>query len=73
MIKRGDDSQTKIDFQNRLSIDQAIAARDKWWSEKIQKYIGTNNVYQVEFGHYENLIQWVPMRIKRVNISEILA
>jgi len=44
--------------------------------QKIQKYIDENNIYQVEFEHYDYSEkaygQWVPLKTKRVNIVEVL-
>jgi len=40
--------------------------------QKIQKYIDENNIYQVEFGHYESPlgIKWIPLKTKRINLEE---
>ena len=37
---------------------------------KIQSYIDKNNVYQVDFGHYEEPLKmkWIPLQTKKVNI-----
>ena len=40
--------------------------------QKMQKYIDENNIYQVEFGHYDYSDKWVPLRTKRINILEVL-
>jgi len=42
--------------------------------QKIQKYIDENNVYQVEFGHYEPplMMKWIPLKTNRINILETL-
>lgn len=41
---------------------------------KIQKYIDENNIYQVEFGHYEAplYMKWIPLKTHRINLEEIL-
>ena len=41
---------------------------------KIQKYIDENNIYQVEFGHYELPLnaKWIPLKTHRVNLKEAL-
>ncbi len=44
----------------------------KAFAEEIQKYIDENNIYQVIFGHYEDLYKWVPLQTKRINITEVL-
>ena len=38
---------------------------------KLQDYIDNNNIYQVEFGHYEAIV-WIPLKTKRVNILEVM-
>ena len=40
--------------------------------QKIQKYIDENNIYQVEFGHYEPplMMKWIPLKTKRINLEE---
>lgn len=42
--------------------------------EWIQKYIDENNIYQVEFGHYEPPLntKWIPLKTYRVNLKEAL-
>lgn len=37
----------------------------------IEEYCKDNDIYQVEFGHYEE-IWWVPLKTKRVNLVEVL-
>ena len=39
--------------------------------EEIQKYIDANNIYQVIFGHYEDLYKWVPLQTKKINLEDI--
>ena len=46
--------------------------------EMVQKYIDKNNVYQVEFGHYDNSPphgygKWVPCQTHRINIKEVFS
>ena len=42
--------------------------------ERVQKWIDENNVYQVEFGHYEDLgTKWIPLKTRRINIKEVFA
>lgn len=40
--------------------------------QKVQKYINENNIYQVEFGHYEPPLKtrWIPLKTHRINIEE---
>ena len=43
---------------------------------EIQSWIDANNIYQVEFGHYDNSPPhsyggWVPLKTKRINVKEI--
>jgi len=40
--------------------------------QKIQKYIDENNIYQVEFEHYEPplLMKWIPLKTHRISIEE---
>ena len=40
---------------------------------KIQKYIDENNVYQVEFGHYEPPLnmKWIVLKTHRINLEEV--
>lgn len=47
---------------------KSVKARD----EEIQTFIDENNIYQVEFGHYEVPLKtkWVPLKTHRVNIVE---
>ena len=42
--------------------------------QKIQKYIDENNIYQVDFGHYEQPlgIKWIPLKTKRVILKEVI-
>ena len=42
--------------------------------QKIQKYIDENNIYKVEFGHYELPLgmKWIPLKTKRINLEEEL-
>ncbi len=44
--------------------------RDKILAE-VQEWIDNNNVYQVEFGHYEDGYKWVPLKTKRINLREV--
>lgn len=41
---------------------------------KIQKYMDGNNIYQVEFGHYEPplMMKWIPLKTTRINLEEEL-
>ena len=45
---------------------------DEW--RKIQKYINENNIYQVEFGHYEPplMMKWIPLKTNRINLEEVI-
>ena len=42
--------------------------------QRIQKFIDENNIYQVEFGHYELplMMKWIPLKTHRINIMEVL-
>ena len=42
--------------------------------QKVQKYIDENNIYQVEFGHYEPPLgmKWIPLKTYRVNLQGVL-
>jgi len=41
--------------------------------QRIQKYIDENNIYQVEFGHYEPplMMKWIPLKTNRINLEEV--
>ena len=41
--------------------------------QKMQKYIDENNIYQVEFGHYEPplMMKWIPLKTKRIKLEEM--
>ncbi len=38
--------------------------------ERIQRYIDENHIYRVEFGHYDTLGQWTPLKTRRINLLE---
>lgn len=40
--------------------------------QKIQKSIDENNIFRVEFGHYEQPLgtKWIPLKTHRINIME---
>ena len=42
--------------------------------KEVQDYIDNNDIYRVEFGHYEPPldIKWVPLQTHRINIMEEL-
>ena len=42
--------------------------------KRIQQYIDGNNIYQVEFDHYEPPlgIKWIPLKTHRINLEEVL-
>jgi len=41
--------------------------------QRIQDYIDKNSIYQVEFGHYEQPLEfkWIPLKTHRINILEV--
>ena len=41
--------------------------------QKIQRYIDENNIYQVEFGHYEPplMMKWIVLKTHRINLEEV--
>lgn len=39
--------------------------------EKVQEYIDNNNIFRVEFGHYDG-IKWIPLKTIKVDIMEVL-
>lgn len=41
--------------------------------QEIQKYIDENNVYLVEFGHYDPPLnmKWIPLKTHRINLEEV--
>ena len=47
--------------------------REKILSE-VQAWIEVNNVYKVEFGHFEPPLKtkWIPLGTKRINVKEAL-
>jgi len=45
--------------------------------QRIQKFIDDNNIYQVEFGHYDYLgdnpyYWWIPLKTHRIKIEEVI-
>ena len=40
----------------------------------VQGWIDANNVYRVEFGHYEPplMMKWIPLQTHRINLEEVL-
>lgn len=42
--------------------------------KEVQEYIDNNNIYQVEFGHYEPPLgyKWIPLTTHRINLEEAL-
>jgi len=47
--------------------------KDRDTIKKIQKYIDVNNIYQVEFGHYEKPLgmKWIPLQTKKVHLEDV--
>ena len=45
--------------------------------QKIQRYIDENNIYQVEFAHYDYsgdnpYYWWIPLKTYRINLEEVM-
>jgi len=39
---------------------------------QVQEYINTHDIYQVIWEHYDSSGAWVPLKTKRINITEVL-
>ena len=50
--------------ENEIRVDER---------KKIQRYIDANNIYQVEFGHYEPPLgmKWIPLKTYRIKLEEV--
>ena len=67
-------AQAEITWHARdKEVEEARKQGRKDVVEKLQEYIDNNNVYRVEFGHYEPPLntKWTPLQTHRVNIMEV--
>ncbi len=53
-----------IEFRELLKAQEAETLKE------VQRYIDENNIYRVEFGHYDG-INWIPLKTIKVDIGKL--
>jgi len=70
-LRAAQDAKT-AEYYEEVIIPQKIKEAEKKLIEEIQTWVEANSIYQVEFGHYDDLsINWIPLKTKRINIMEV--